>query len=136
MENSNLAVGAGAGVLAGAGAGLAVGNIKSTGILASQGIKKGMTQDTFVSSKIKDVMKSANYKKQSINGKINAKTAAAEKAKEIFTNTVAKAKNTKNKWIAGLAAAGLAIGAGVAFAASKINSNKQESSTPYAQYVA
>ena len=131
MENSNLVVGAGVGVLAGTGIGLAVGAKKADKVL---GAVKNLTKDEYVNTRINANMDNIHSLKQSKWSETFKKVA--DKAGKDFSEITKKAKSTKNKWIAGLAAAGLAIGAGVAFAASKVNGNKEkESSSQTASYV-
>lgn len=117
--------GAGIGAATGAAAGFAVGSKKAGEFLKSKGITKGMTSDQFVQKGIKGFMKSKQYSGLNVNKKVNIKTRINKDFTAKYAEFMQTAKNTKIKWVAGLAAAGLAVGVIASKVAQKISAGKE-----------
>lgn len=118
---------------AGAGAGLAIGAKKASNIISSNLKLAGMTKDAFVANKVDKQMENIISSNLSRSDRISAFNRIREGAAKKFDSLakipetfISQAKNTKIKWVAGLAAAGLAIGAVGSFVASKVAANKAE----------
>jgi len=130
VDNKNTyTVSTSTGLLAGMGAGVVAGAKASNKVIQDKtpDLIKGLTKDQYVSQrleanmdKIHSSMRQSKWKK--------AFSDVAEKAKADYDKmaeaVAKKAKSTKIKWIAGLAAAGLALGAGAALVSSKAKSEK------------
>ena len=123
-DKSNLAIGAGVGAVAGAGAGYLQGNFKATQIL---GKLKGQAKDVYVNSRLEANLDNLTSMYSKSNMQLDkAWDKIAKAAGENFDKLTNLAKSTKVKWIAGVAAAGTAIGLGVAAIVNKIKANKAE----------
>ena len=133
MTNSNLKVGAGVGLLAGAGAGLAKGINSAKKILTPYipAMKAGeVGSDTFVKEQadyVSNGIKALQEKGKEITPKIVYKlNYGFERMVKHLPDVQKLARNTKIKWVAGLAAAGAAIGTLGAVIVNKIKGDKSQ----------
>ena len=139
MTNSNLkvgaglAAGAGVGLLAGAGAGLVKGVKSSNKILAPYmpAINAGAVgSDTFVKEQaryVEDGIKALQEKGKEITPKLTYKLKDGfRRMAEHLPDVKKLARNTRIKWVAGLAAAGTAVGLGIAAIVNKVKADKSQ----------
>ena len=140
MSDNNLTVGAGVGLIAGAGAGLVQGAKKAKAILApyTPAMNAGAVgSDTFIKEQAKYVSnkmsEAGNVAKILKEKSKNIAPQMEYKFKDGFRRMVEHlpdvkklAKTTKIKSIAILAAAGTAIGTGIALAVNKIKAAKAQ----------
>ncbi len=132
MDNNKLLVGQGVGLASGAALGAAVGIQKAKKSLAPfQGIYlKGSdefykNQSDFVAKAIKEGKNNGIIKDFTSYKAIKEKAVKAyEGLANALPNALKKANQTKIKWVAGLAAAGLAIGTAITLIASKVKAKK------------
>ncbi len=134
MENQNLLIGQGIGVATGAAVGAGIGIKKASTLLKPYAKIAPQGTDAFFKNQVSYVaeeLKTAKAKglinkgdfqgykvvKQSIIDKYNALSKK-------LPSVVEKAKSTKIKWIAGLAAAGLAIGTAATLIYNKVKADK------------
>lgn len=118
-----------------------VGMVATAGAATGAGVGK-IVADHLIKTRCNNVLKYANVDKyvsarqdvaaEKIIGVVKghrfaeALSKVADRARADFPELVKKAKNTKVKWIAGLAAAGLAIGTAATLIYNKVKANKAE----------